>query len=88
MKKLADLSPIEKSQISAFLKSFDADESISVYPMSTWNILVDCGLTQIIFRKCLNKLAEFELGKFESGVGSITFSLTSKGKKWLSKKRP
>lgn len=83
MKKSTTLSPIESSQICAYLKSFDADEPICVYPMSTWNILVDCGLTQSIFKKCLNRLAELELGTFEVGVGNVSFRLTRKGKIWL-----
>lgn len=83
MKKPTTLSPIESSQICAYLKTFEENEPVSIYPASTWDILLQCGLTQIIFRKCLNNLVKLGYGKFESRTGSVYFSLTRTGKKWI-----
>lgn len=83
MEKPTILSPLESSQICAYLKTFKENEPVSIYPASTWDTFVQCGLTQIIFRKYLNELVKLGYGKFESRTGSVYFSLTKTGKKWI-----
>ena len=65
MKKNSDLNPIEKSQIIAYLQNFNADESIPIFPICTWDKISDVELTLTTFKKCINKLAELGYGTFE-----------------------
>lgn len=88
MKKLT-LSPIQVSQLRAFLRTFGENEPIPLYPNSrlesfslAWDVFLQCGLTPAVFRKSLNTLAERGLGEFEAGSGSV-FKLNEKGRSWL-----
>jgi predicted transcriptional regulator len=88
MEKATTLSPLQSSQMRAFLKSFEENEPVPISPDSKWNIFLACGLTQSVFRKSLNTLAVAGHGWFEAGSGTVNFFLTAKGKKWLKGGRP
>ena len=83
MKKTDTLSPLQSNQIRAFLKTFGEMELVPIFPDSKWNVFMACGLTQSVFRKCLNTLAEGGLGEFEAGAGTVNFRLTEEGRGWL-----
>lgn len=82
-KNLTTLSPLVSNQLRAYLLTFKPGEPVSISPDSKWNVFMQCGLTPSVFRKSLNTLAEAGHGTFTSHAGSVTFSLTPKGKKWL-----
>jgi hypothetical protein len=79
-----ELTPLQSSQLRAFLRTFGESEPVPIFPDSKWNVFMACGLTQSVFRKCLNTLAESGYGTFASHTGSVSFSLTEEGKKWLA----
>lgn len=85
MPKHSRLTRVEQAQIISFLKIFNEDESIPIFPFKTWSAFKDCGLTNAVYRKILNKIAELSYIKFENLAGSASFKLTKAGRVWLEK---
>jgi len=81
MKDPIALSPILSTQIRAYLQA--VNETIQVYPMSTWNHLTDAGLTDASFKKGLNALVESGYGELEADAGRVLFNLTERGRGWV-----
>ena len=83
MAKHIKLTVVEQAQIISFLKIFDENESIPIFPSETWANFKDCGLTLAVYKKILNKIAQLNYIKFENLTGCASFKLTTVGQKWL-----
>ncbi len=83
MAKHSKLTVVEQAQIVSFLKIFDKDESIPIFPSENWSNFEDCGLTPAVYKKILNKIAEIGYIRFENLAGFASFKLTKVGQEWL-----